>query len=67
MPFDPFDIPSVVGKDTLISGSTLRERSDPRSRVVTGCGKYGVIGRDVEFTYGFSMCRLRGDVVHVGL
>ncbi len=66
MPFEPFDIPSVAGKDTLLSESTLRERSDPRSRVITGCGKSCVVWRDVESMYGFSMCRPRGDVVHVG-
>jgi hypothetical protein len=50
-----FDIPSVACKDALLSESTLRERSDPRSRVVTGCGKPYVVWRDVESTYGFSM------------
>ena len=69
MPFDPFDIPSVAGKDTLLSESTLRERPDPCSRVITsitGCGKSCAVWRGVESTYGFSMCRPRGDVVHVG-
>ena len=37
VPLDALDVPSVAGKDPLLS--TLRERPDPHHRVITGGGE----------------------------
>jgi hypothetical protein len=40
-PLDALDVPSVAGKDALLSA--LRERPDPHSRVVTGGGESFIV------------------------
>jgi hypothetical protein len=46
VPLDAFDVPSVAGKDALLSA--LRERPDPYRRVITGSGKLCVIWRQTD-------------------
>lgn len=65
VPFDALDVPSVAGKNTLLTA--LRERPDAHGRVVTGCGEACVVWRETKSAYGFAMGRPRREVVHVGL
>jgi len=41
VPLDELDVPSVAGKDALLT--TLHERPDPHSRVMTGRGESFIV------------------------
>jgi hypothetical protein len=64
VPFDAFDVPTVAGKDLFLS--TLREGPYAHGRVVTDSGKLCIALRETDM-YSFSMCRPRGQVIHVRL
>jgi hypothetical protein len=71
VPLDTFDVPPMASQSPFLRVPAIRRRPDAllhaHDRVVVGHGEALVVWREIESTYGLSMCGLRDEVIHDGL